>query len=147
MKRFNVRVYGIILNERGELLLSDEKLYGRSFTKFPGGGIEWGEGLKDGLQRELFEELGLKTEIGDLVYVNDFFQASAFRENDQILAFYFRVKQIEHEQIDTAPKDLSSKETGESFKWVKLIIGNVDSVTFPIDRKVLQMLIDEVKLG
>lgn len=147
MKRFNVRVYGIIINERGELLLSDEKRYGRLFTKFPGGGIEWGEGLKDGLQRELFEELGLKTEIGDLVYVNDFFQASAFQENDQILAFYFRVKQIEHEQIDTTPKDLSSKETGESFKWVKLIIGNVDSVTFPIDRKVLQMLIDEVKLG
>lgn len=85
--RFNIRVYGLILNSKGEVLLSNEKRHGYSFTKFPGGGLEWGEGLKEGLMREILEEIGQEAEIGDLIYVNDFFQRSAFRESDHFLLF------------------------------------------------------------
>ena len=56
MKSFNIRVYGILLNDRNEVLVSDECRNGYSFTKFPGGGLEFGEGLVDGLKRE-FEHL------------------------------------------------------------------------------------------
>ena len=35
--RFTIRVYGIILNEKDEVLLSDESYLGHRFTKFPGG--------------------------------------------------------------------------------------------------------------
>ncbi|TNE74221.1 MAG: NUDIX hydrolase, partial [Bacteroidetes bacterium] len=61
--RFNIRVYGILLNEKNEVLLSDERRFGTAFTKFPGGGLEWGEGIKDALIRELQEELNIDAEI------------------------------------------------------------------------------------
>ena len=57
MKRFNVRVYGILINESDELLVSDELIKGIQFTKFPGGGLEWGEGIQSCLEREFMEEL------------------------------------------------------------------------------------------
>ena len=56
-KRFNIRVYGIVVNDRNELLVSDELVKGMQFTKFPGGGLEWGEGTQDCLVREFREEL------------------------------------------------------------------------------------------
>ena len=57
--------------------------------KFPGGGHEFGEGLKETLIREFKEELSLEVEVGDLFYVNDFAQISAFHENHQLISFYF----------------------------------------------------------
>nr|MCU0376467.1 NUDIX domain-containing protein [Chitinophagaceae bacterium] len=60
---FNVRVYGILINEQGELLVADEKIRGGYYTKFPGGGLEFGEGTRDCLVREFQEELGLKVEV------------------------------------------------------------------------------------
>ena len=56
-KRFNVRVYGILINDRNELLVSDELIKGIRFTKFPGGGLEWGEGIEACLKREFIEDL------------------------------------------------------------------------------------------
>jgi len=45
-KRFNVRVYGILVQE-GKLLVSDEYIKGYEITKLPGGGLEFGEGSAD----------------------------------------------------------------------------------------------------
>ena len=39
MAIFNVRAYGLLVNEANQILVSDEKEYGRLFTKFPGGGL------------------------------------------------------------------------------------------------------------
>ena len=75
MKSFNVRVYGLLINSNNELLLSDERRGGFSFTKFPGGGLEFGEGVVEALIREFSEELAIDVSVGDLFYVNDFFQA------------------------------------------------------------------------
>ena len=44
MYPFNVRVYGLLINDQNQILISDEQEYGMQFSKFPGGGLEYGEG-------------------------------------------------------------------------------------------------------
>lgn len=139
-KTTNIRVYGIILNDKNQVLLSDEFRFGRQFTKFPGGGLEWGEGTKDCLKRELQEEMNLEAEIGDLFYVNDFMQISAFRENDQLFSFYYFVEQIEFERIITVQQTFPLTEEGEKFRWLNLRDLTTDSVTFPVDKTVAEKL-------
>lgn len=140
MNKFNIRVYGIIINEENAVLVSDEYRFGRSFTKFPGGGLQWGEGTVECLKRELQEELGLEAEIGELFYVNEFSQLSAFRENDQLFSFYFNVKSIALDQIPTSDHTIPLTEEGEKFRWIPVAEISEEDMTFPIDKIVVGML-------
>src|SRR5439155_6054452 len=85
MHRFNIRVYGILINEQKQVLVSDEFIRGNYYTKFPGGVLEFGEGTRDCLKREFKEEMDLEVEIGDHIYTTDYFQMSAFRPDHQII--------------------------------------------------------------
>ena len=87
MEQFNIRVYGILINEDKKVLVSDEFIRGKYYTKFPGGGLEFGEGTRDCLKREFIEEMNLQVEVLDHIYTTDFFQESAFRPGDQILSY------------------------------------------------------------
>ena len=60
MNLFNVRVYGILKDSNNHVLVSDELIRGEYFTKFPGGGLEFGEGTRDCLKREFKEETNLR---------------------------------------------------------------------------------------
>ena len=137
--RYNLRVYAIIMNGDGDVLIADEREHGVSFTKFPGGGLEFGEGLVDGLQRELKEELGVDAEIGELFYVNDFFQRSAFRDTDQLISFYFGAF-VETDDVPVSDHEVPLTEEGEKFRWVAMAELSEDMMTFPIDKKVVQLL-------
>lgn len=141
MKQYNLRTYALIINDRNQILLSDEFRFGKAFTKFPGGGLEWGEGLKDGLKREIQEEIGLDAEIGDLFYVNDFFQESAFRSTDQLISFYFKVSRIAWEEIPISIHSVPLDVEGEKFRWIDINALNPDILTFPIDKIVANELL------
>src|SRR5690606_27435669 len=93
-KRFNIRIYGLWINEQQAVLLSRELINGHTITKFPGGGLEWGEGTLDGLAREWKEELGIPISIVSHYYTTDFFQPSAY-DNSQVISIYYRVKPME----------------------------------------------------
>ncbi len=95
MKRFNVRVYGIWLNESNEVLVSDEQVKGQQIIKFPGGGLELGEGLVDGLKREWLEELSIDIDIISHFYTTDFFQPSA-RDDSQVISVYYKVRPLQY---------------------------------------------------
>lgn len=66
-----VVVSAAVLIERGRVLLTQRKvgdhLAGR--WEFPGGKVEAGEDPRAALQRELEEELGIATEVGEIVDV------------------------------------------------------------------------------
>jgi len=142
MKKFNIRVYGIIINEESEILVSDECRFSESFTKFPGGGLQWGEGLKECLKRELKEELEMESKIGELFYVTDFFQQSAFRSEDQLISFYYLVDSIDTANINVSISGDSSDNSEEVFRWVPLERISPELMTFPIDKHVAGMLKD-----
>ena len=65
MSTFNIRVYGILINDKKQVLVADEYIRGGLYSKFPGGGLEFGEGTRDCLKREFMEEMDLKVEVGD----------------------------------------------------------------------------------
>jgi mutator protein MutT len=140
---FNIRVYGILINSNHEVLLSDERRFGKEFTKFPGGGLEFGEGIKDCLIREFQEELGLEIEVKELIYLTDFYQKSAFHKDDQIISVYYAVS-AEKDKIDLIktkeiPFDFE-EDAIESHRWKELKELNEEDVTFPIDRLVIGLL-------
>lgn len=138
MQRFNIRVYGICINERKEVLLSDESYRNLNFTKFPGGGLEFGEGMIDCLKREFHEEFQLEIEVGELFYLTDFFQVSAFSENDQVISVYYLI-QANLDALDELTKDESIKE---KLHWVNLYQLQEDLFTFPIDKIVARKLVN-----
>ena len=74
ISRYIIRVYAIIMNENNELLISDEYQLNMRMTKFPGGGLEFGEGTIDCMKREAIEEFGQEIEILEHYYTTDNFQ-------------------------------------------------------------------------
>src|SRR6476620_2511612 len=92
---FNIRVYGILINEQKQVLVSDEYIRGNYYTKFCGGGLEQGEGTIDCLKREFMEEMNLKVEVTAHLYTTDFYQQSAFNKDHQIISIYYTVKALE----------------------------------------------------
>jgi len=143
MKNFNIRVYGILINESGFVLASDEIIHGKEITKFPGGGLEFGEGTIDCLKREFIEELGQSIEVVKHFYTTDFFQPSAFNKDNQVISIYYLVKLIDKPKFKTTSLqfDFESKiEGAQSFRWIPLQTITESDFTFPIDKKVAGML-------
>jgi mutator protein MutT len=138
---FNIRVYGILINSKNEVLLSDERRFGKEFTKFPGGGLEEGEGIKDCLIREFQEELELEIEVNALIYLTDFYQKSAFNFEDQIISVYYAVSAEKEDSIITKEATFDFEgDAIESHRWKKLEELREEDLTFPIDKVVVGFL-------
>jgi ADP-ribose pyrophosphatase YjhB (NUDIX family) len=150
MHRFNIRVYGILLGENKQVLVSDEFIRGKYYTKFPGGGLEFGEGTRECLKREFMEEMNLNVKIGDHIYTTDFFQLSAFNPDHQIISIYYFVEALE--PITCALRDkpfdfdedqlkvYQEKNEIETFRFINWDVFSEEMVTLPIDKIVSAML-------
>ncbi|MGB3075253.1 MAG: NUDIX domain-containing protein [Chitinophagales bacterium] len=141
--QFTIRVYGILLDESMGVLVADEFQNGRRFTKFPGGGLELGEGTRDCLVREWREELNQRIEVTEHFYTTDFYQISAFDNAKQVISIYYRVKPLEKMgiKISALPFDFAEEKDGaESFRWIAA--GNFQPalLTFSIDKLVAKMI-------
>lgn len=139
---FNVRVYGLLINEQREILLTDEQEQGYRFTKFPGGGLEFGEGLTNGLKREFIEECNTEVEILCHFYTTDFYVKSAFNDS-QLISIYYLVKNVSPLKFSVKTKAFDFDGTGDSlqsFRWKKLNELQSTDVTFPIDQYVVDLL-------
>ncbi len=150
MKEFNLRVYGILINEKKQVLVSDEYIRGQYYTKFPGGGLEFGEGTRDCLKREFMEEMDLKVEVGEHLYTTDYFQLSAFRPDDQIISIYYSVKPLEtikaplrDKPFDFDERELKmyeEKKETETFRFIDWDDFSEEKLTLPIDKLVSVMV-------
>jgi 8-oxo-dGTP diphosphatase len=142
MYQFNVRVYGLLINDKREILISDEQEYGLQFTKFPGGGLEYGEGLIEGLKREFMEECNAEIEVISHYYTTDFFVKSAF-DDSQVVSIYYLVKNTTplNLAIKIIPFDFDgSGEVLQAFRWLKIEDMKPRDFTFPIDQYVAELL-------
>ena len=142
--QFVIRVYGIILNNQNEVLVSDEFQLNTKITKFPGGGLEFGEGPEDCIRREIREECNGQ-ELEDLIhyYTTGFYQKALFYENHQLISVYYRavIKTPIKFEIADQPFAFEKMENGnQSFRWVKIKDLKEDDFTFPIDKFVCSKL-------
>jgi len=104
-----VSVRAIVLHE-GKLLCVRQKHYHGAVVDIadnwclPGGGLEAGEALEDGLRREMLEETGIAAEVGNLLYIQQFSHAGT-----EFLEFFFHVTNSQ----DYLEVDLSKSTHGE----------------------------------
>ena len=147
---FNIRVYGILVNDKKQILVSDEFIRGKYYTKFPGGGLELGEGTRDCLKREFKEEMNLQVDVGEHIYTTDYYQISAFNPDHQIISIYYFVNALEPiiaplriKQFDFDEDQMKLYEEVqeiETFRFVDWHSFSADSVTLPIDKIVADII-------
>lgn len=117
---FRPAAYAVIIN-KGKILLLKTKSTGKYW--FPGGGIELGEKLEDGLKREVREETGIEIKIKKFLYFQEiFFYYEPLNEAYQNFSFFYlcqpiKTKLINDEQVD--PADESEKPRWLDLKAIK----------------------------
>ena len=134
MTPFNVRIYGLLVHEN-RLLIIREPFAGMIIDKFPGGGLEFGEGTRDCLKREFKEELNLEIEVHEHIYTQDFFLASRFDEKEQILMIYYKVTAKDIAQLEILDSDI------QTLIWKDLNEVTTKDLSLPTDKLVLEMVL------
>jgi ADP-ribose pyrophosphatase YjhB (NUDIX family) len=140
---FNVRVYGLLIDEQNRVLISDEEEHGFQFSKFPGGGLEYGEGLLEALSREFSEECALPIEVLSHFYTTDFFIKSVFNES-QVISVYYLVKALEPLAVLLKESPFDFHDEGpikQAFRWKALSELQPHELTFETDQRVAELLV------
>ncbi|MFL5762410.1 MAG: NUDIX hydrolase [Bacteroidia bacterium] len=143
VNKFNIRVYGILIDEKERVLVTDELIKGNPITKFPGGGLEFGEGTLECIKREFIEETGNEVEVTDHFYTTDYFQVSAYDRTHQIISIYYAVKPVSTFQLKTTDKVFDfgdDKRYVQTFRWIPLKEISENDFTLAIDKIVGRML-------
>ncbi len=144
---FTIRVYGIFINKQKQILVSDELIKGEMYTKFPGGGLEFGEGTRACLEREFREEMKVEVDVLEHIFTTDFFVESKFAPGVQVISIYYRVHIATLPQIEVkniGHTDLSFREGNvnltEKHRLVDMHRLHSGMFQLPIDKKVVEML-------
>jgi len=138
---FNLRVYGVWVNPQNELLLCEEKIGNQLYVKFPGGGLEFGEGVIDCIKREWREEIGQDLEQLVHYYTTEFFQPSAFSPRQQVISIYYRVWPVAGQPM----RDLKSDPVLQ--RYILQALDQPFSVDLPIDKVVAQRVQADFRAG
>ncbi|WP_447642630.1 MULTISPECIES: NUDIX hydrolase [Chitinophagaceae] len=152
--KLTIRVYGFMIDKEKGLLVSDEYIRGKYFTKLPGGGLELGEGTIDCLQREFLEETGVNITVGEHIYTTNYFQLSAFRDNQQFMGIYYFVHAKDISQFRTHSKsfDFTSEQIqdpegeAESLRWVPYNKMSTDLFQLPTDKIAMRIVLEKLGL-
>ena len=130
--KMNVRVYAMIVKD-GKVLALHEEYVGENLMKFPGGGLEYNEGVLDCVKRELQEELNIEVKNVEHLYTQEDFLVSKFRNNEQLLSIYYLGEMIDE-------NDLMIMDTCiEKLEWIPLEIEE-NPFLLPIDKIAFEKL-------
>lgn len=130
---FNIRVYGLWVRH-GKVLITEEPYGSHMITKFPGGGLELGEGIQDALEREWQEEFYANVTLKSLYYINPMLVPSAF-DQSQVIAIYYLVESDFNEN--------TQQQLAFNYCWVDINTFDTERLSMPIDRLVMQRLKDD----
>lgn len=139
---FTIRAYGILRRE-SSLLISKEIINSVAYTKFPGGGLEYGEGLRECIIREIEEELGLAVIGLSHIYTTDFFVASVFGpEKKQVISVYYdlTVKDLGNLLYIPDHQLVTTNEKNQHVGWIPINALKEEDFSFPIDQYVLRLI-------
>lgn len=142
IEAFTVRVYGLLIKD-DQILLSRENIYGGEYLKFPGGGLEFGEGTIDCLRREFKEECDLDIEVGEHFYTTENYVPSAFSSKVQVLSIYYFVSCKDLSPLlKLSSKKQLSNHGDQELVWRNILGIKAQELDLPIDQLVMASLKD-----
>ena len=112
---FRPSAYGFVYDE-GKIVTLTNKSNGKIW--FPGGGINLGEKIEDGLKREILEEAGIEVFVEKMVLVREnFFYYKPLDEGYHAFLFFYLCKPVDKELIaDKLVDDVESEKP----RWTKI---------------------------
>jgi 8-oxo-dGTP diphosphatase len=142
MRTFTIRVYGIC-RHKNKVLVTDEFIDSQYVTKFPGGGLEWGEGTRDCLIREMMEETGEQIEVLDHIYTTDFFLQSVFNPEKQVVSIYYNFRFLNPTKFPIKEKPFDFQELipdAQIFRWIDLDSLREENFTLPVEKMMVKYI-------
>jgi len=137
---FNVRVYALIV-KNNHLLIAEEQHGGFFLRKFPGGGLQFGEGILQALHRELKEELDADVDSASLLCVTEDFVVSFLNNKQQVIGVHYLVDLKQDYSDEFLNNNRVELENGYIyFKWVLLDSINPEDFTSPVDKSAFDKL-------
>lgn len=131
-----------MLNDHNELLVAEEFHFDMFMRKFPGGGLQFGEGPEDALKRELKEELDIDVQIGRHLHTTDIFVQSAFNADHQVIGIYYDVAAPPGLEARFRDVDKNNWKNGDvTFSWRSLDEIQSADLTFPVDIRALEVFL------
>jgi ADP-ribose pyrophosphatase YjhB (NUDIX family) len=118
-------------------------------TKFPGGGLQLGEGTIECLKREYIEEMNQEINILKHFYTTEFYhETKLIAEKQQLISIYYTTELIKPINFEISINRFSFKEEingAQIFRWEKIDENLEKQLSFPIDKIVAKKLINTYK--
>lgn len=141
---FNVRVYFLLWDsERKRLLFSREKIGNTTYLKFPGGGLEYGEGTRECAAREAMEEIGIPITTLDLLGITENFVPSLFKKEEQVIAVYYIATCNDFDSFKTSLGSLTDNDF-EGMIWYTPETFDALNLQLASDREMLNRFSDKL---
>ena len=124
-----INVVACVLKTNGKILIASrpETKNFSGFFEFPGGKVEKGECLLEALDREVYEELGIKLDFSKIYYLNNY---KILKHNINLhfflcLSWFGKIKNKEKQTLKwIVPKELNNYNLLKSNERFKIFLNN-----------------------